>query len=45
VGISEGALEIRAFHAYEALRAALAEMEAPSAPAATTTGNQLAHEA
>lgn len=29
VGISEGALKIRAFHAYEALRAALSEMEAP----------------
>jgi RNA polymerase sigma-70 factor (ECF subfamily) len=29
VGISEGALKIRAFHAYEALRAALAQMEAP----------------
>jgi len=29
VGISEGALKIRAFHAYEALRAALAKMEAP----------------
>jgi RNA polymerase sigma-70 factor (ECF subfamily) len=29
VGISEGALKIRAFHAYEALRAALREMEAP----------------
>jgi len=31
VGISEGALKIRAFHAYEALRAALAEMDAPGA--------------
>jgi len=32
VGISEGALKIRAFHAYEALRSALAEMnEAPDA--------------
>lgn len=29
VGISEGALKIRAFHAYEALRAALAKMEVP----------------
>ncbi|MEY4550098.1 MAG: hypothetical protein RL685_6293 [Pseudomonadota bacterium] len=29
VGISEGALKIRAFHAYEALRAALAKMDAP----------------
>jgi RNA polymerase sigma-70 factor (ECF subfamily) len=29
VGISEGALKIRAFHAYEALREALANMEAP----------------
>jgi RNA polymerase sigma-70 factor (ECF subfamily) len=29
VGISEGALKIRAFHAYEALREALAKMEAP----------------
>ena len=29
VGISEGALKIRAFHAYEALRAALARMETP----------------
>lgn len=29
VGISEGALKIRAFHAYEALRAALHEMETP----------------
>jgi RNA polymerase sigma-70 factor (ECF subfamily) len=27
VGISEGALKIRAFHAYELLRGALAEME------------------
>jgi RNA polymerase sigma-70 factor, ECF subfamily len=44
VGISEGALKIRAFHAYEALRAALAEMDA-GAPAATTAGNRLAHEA
>lgn len=31
VGISEGALKIRAFHAYEALREALANMEAPLA--------------
>jgi RNA polymerase sigma-70 factor, ECF subfamily len=29
VGISEGALKIRAFHAYEALRAALGKMDAP----------------
>jgi RNA polymerase sigma-70 factor (ECF subfamily) len=45
VGISEGALKIRAFHAYEALRTALAEMDASDAPAATTTGNRLAREA
>lgn len=51
VGISEGALKIRAFHAYEALRAALAQMEAPlvsdgakSAGAAGTHGNQRAAE-
>jgi RNA polymerase sigma-70 factor (ECF subfamily) len=37
VGISEGALKIRAFHAYEALREALAKMEAPIAP---ERGNQ-----
>jgi RNA polymerase sigma-70 factor (ECF subfamily) len=30
VGISEGALKIRAFHAYEALRQALAAMDEPS---------------
>lgn len=47
VGISEGALKIRAFHAYEALRAALARMEAPlvseqdkSTAAAGQHGNQ-----
>jgi RNA polymerase sigma-70 factor, ECF subfamily len=45
VGISEGALKIRAFHAYEALRAALAEMDAPGTAAATMTGNRVAHEA
>jgi len=45
VGISEGALKVRAFHAYEALRAALAEVDAAGVPAATTTGNRLAHEA
>jgi hypothetical protein len=51
VGISEGALKIRAFHAYEALRAALAKMEAPlvseqdkSPAAAGTHGNQRAAE-
>jgi len=43
VGISEGALKIRAFHAYEALRAALAKMEAPLASDADR-GNQLAVE-
>jgi RNA polymerase sigma-70 factor (ECF subfamily) len=41
VGISEGALKIRAFHAYEILRAALAGMDDGSA---TTAGNQLAVE-
>jgi RNA polymerase sigma-70 factor, ECF subfamily len=45
VGISEGALKIRAFHAYQALRAALAEMDASGTPAAANTGNRLAHEA
>jgi RNA polymerase sigma-70 factor (ECF subfamily) len=35
VGISEGALKIRAFHAYEALRQALAAMDEPSASGAT----------
>jgi len=45
VGISEGALKIRAFHAYEALRAALAEMDASGTPAAANRGNRLAHEA
>lgn len=47
VGVSEGALKIRAFHAYEALRAALAKMEAPlvpeadkSASGASSTGNR-----
>jgi RNA polymerase sigma-70 factor (ECF subfamily) len=51
VGISEGALKIRAFHAYEALRAALARMEAPlvseqdkSAGTASASGNQQAAE-
>jgi RNA polymerase sigma-70 factor (ECF subfamily) len=43
VGISEGALKIRAFHAYEALRAALARMEAPLT-SERGTGNQLAAE-
>ena len=43
VGISEGALKIRAFHAYEILRAALAGMDA--APASSGNGsNQLAVE-
>jgi RNA polymerase sigma-70 factor (ECF subfamily) len=41
VGISEGALKIRAFHAYEILRAALAGME--EGPV-TTGSNQLAVE-
>jgi RNA polymerase sigma-70 factor (ECF subfamily) len=45
VGISEGALKIRAFHAYEALRAALAEMDAPGDASATSMGNRFAHEA
>lgn len=39
VGISEGALKIRAFHAYEALREALAKMEAPLR-SETEKGNQ-----
>jgi RNA polymerase sigma-70 factor (ECF subfamily) len=39
VGISEGALKIRAFHAYEALREALAKMEAPLTSSAER-GNQ-----
>ncbi|HWO09823.1 MAG TPA: RNA polymerase sigma factor [Polyangiaceae bacterium] len=43
VGISEGALKIRAFHAYEILRAALAGLEGPSAPGADA-GNRLAAE-
>jgi RNA polymerase sigma-70 factor (ECF subfamily) len=43
VGISEGALKIRAFHAYELLRAALAGLEDPSAPGADG-GNRLAVE-
>jgi RNA polymerase sigma-70 factor (ECF subfamily) len=43
VGISEGALKIRAFHAYEALRAALAKMEAPVTSEAGR-GNQWAVE-
>jgi RNA polymerase sigma-70 factor, ECF subfamily len=42
VGISEGALKIRAFHAYELLRAALAGMAAE--PPADATGNRLAAE-
>jgi RNA polymerase sigma-70 factor (ECF subfamily) len=44
VGISEGALKIRAFHAYEALRAALAKMDNPPAPGERGS-NQLAVEA
>ena len=40
VGISEGALKIRAFHAYELLRAALAGMAAE--PATGATSNQVA---
>lgn len=51
VGISEGALKIRAFHAYEALRAALAKMEAPlvsegdkSSAGMSTHGNRQAAE-
>jgi len=43
VGISEGALKIRAFHAYEILRAALAGLEDPSAPGADGS-NRLAVE-
>jgi RNA polymerase sigma-70 factor (ECF subfamily) len=39
VGISEGALKIRAFHAYEALREALAKMETPLTSSAAR-GNQ-----
>lgn len=39
VGISEGALKIRAFHAYEALREALAKMESPLA-SRSERGNQ-----
>lgn len=42
VGISEGALKIRAFHAYELLRAALAGMGGE--PTADRSGNQLAAE-
>jgi RNA polymerase sigma-70 factor (ECF subfamily) len=45
VGISEGALKIRAFHAYEALRAALAELDAPGASAVMTTGKPTARPA
>jgi len=45
VGISEGALKIRAFHAYEALRAALAELDASGTPTAAKTGNRLPSEA
>lgn len=43
VGISEGALKIRAFHAYELLRAALAGMEGPPGPG-TDGSNQRAVE-
>jgi len=43
VGISEGALKIRAFHAYELLRAALAGMEGHPAPGADGS-NRLAVE-
>jgi RNA polymerase sigma-70 factor, ECF subfamily len=43
VGITEGALKIRAFHAYEALRAALAKMEGP-VDSERSAGNQLAAE-
>jgi RNA polymerase sigma-70 factor, ECF subfamily len=44
VGISEGALKIRAFHAYELLRGALAEMEKEPGRGAEES-NQLAVEA
>jgi RNA polymerase sigma-70 factor (ECF subfamily) len=42
-GISEGALKIRAFHAYELIRLALAEQSQPRAPddSAAPTGNQV----
>jgi RNA polymerase sigma-70 factor (ECF subfamily) len=40
VGISEGALKIRAFHAYEMLRAALAGMEKP--PESSEASNAVA---
>jgi RNA polymerase sigma-70 factor, ECF subfamily len=43
VGISEGALKIRAFHAYEALRAALAGME-KAEPPGEAAGNAVAVE-
>jgi len=46
VGISEGALKIRAFHAYEALRTALAEMNQASAvDSGKHPGNRWAQEA
>jgi RNA polymerase sigma-70 factor (ECF subfamily) len=45
VGISEGALKIRAFHAYEALRAALAELDPSGTPTTAKTGNRLPREA
>jgi hypothetical protein len=37
-GVSEGALKIRAFHAYEIIRAALAEQAAPRTPAPENAG-------
>ncbi|HKO90239.1 MAG TPA: RNA polymerase sigma factor [Polyangiaceae bacterium] len=45
VGISEGALKIRAFHAYEALRSALAEMNDAAAGSGKPPGNRWGHEA
>jgi RNA polymerase sigma-70 factor (ECF subfamily) len=38
-GVSEGALKIRAFHAYEIIRAALAEQAAPQTPAPENAGS------
>jgi RNA polymerase sigma-70 factor, ECF subfamily len=38
-GVSEGALKIRAFHAYEIIRAALAEQTSPRTPAAENAGS------
>jgi RNA polymerase sigma-70 factor, ECF subfamily len=41
VGISEGALKIRAFHAYEIIRSALDDMgNSPGCPAAGPSGNE-----